>query len=257
MSERLHAEWWSGPSGTGRPVVLLHGFTQNTRSWGPFGEALAGARPVLAVDLPGHGGSEPVRAGLERTADLVAELIVECSTPPTVIGYSMGGRVALHLALRHPDAAARLVLVSTTAGIDDDEERTARRLADERLADRIDTIGTDDFLDEWLAQPLFASLPAGATCRDARRANTADGLSSSLRLTGTGMQQPLWDRIGSIDIPTLVLVGALDAKFVAIGERLVSTIGANARLGVIAEAGHNAPLERPDATTDAILDAID
>lgn len=254
MTERLHTSWSSPPSDGVSPIVLLHGFTQNAAAWGPFAEHLARNRPVLAVDLPGHGGSDAVRADLAGAAALVADSLGDLDTPATVVGYSMGGRVALHLALRHPGAIDRLVLVSTSAGIDDAEERARRRDADERLADRIEAIGVDAFLDEWLAQPLFASLSPAAACREARRRNTATGLASSLRLCGTGTQEPLWTRLGSIDVPTLVVVGGLDERFTALGERLVASIGPAARLVVIEGAGHNAPLELPERTAAAILD---
>lgn len=252
MTIALHTRRFPGPSSAGAldPFVLLHGFTQNADSWGPFATHLTSSRPVVAVDLPGHGGSDAVRADLRSTADLVAS-----STPPgVVVGYSMGGRVALHLATQHPAHVRGLVLVSTTAGLDDAAERADRRSADERLADRVDQLGVDRFLDEWLDQPLFADLPRDAAQVDARRANTPTGLASSLRLCGTGTQRPLWDVIAGIDIPTLVVVGERDAKFRPIGERLVTTIGAAATLCTVDGAGHNAPLERPDATAVAILD---
>ena len=252
MVERLHAEWRTSPTVGGVPLVLLHGFTQTARAWGRFGDEL-GPRPTLAIDLPGHGGSSQVRADLADTADLVAAtLTAEGARPATVLGYSMGGRVALHLALQHPEVVHELVLVSTTAGIDDADERAARRADDERLADRVEDIGVDAFLDEWLARPLFASLDDDAAGRDERRRNTTAGLASSLRLAGAGTQEPLWDRLAAIDVPTLVVVGGLDAKFTALGRRLVDTIGSNATLVVIPDAGHNAPLETPGATAAAM-----
>lgn len=252
MSERLHTEWLSPPVDGVTPIALLHGFTQNAAAWGEFGARLAAASPVIAVDLPGHGRSDAVRADLATTADLVAAAIPRS----IVIGYSMGGRVAVHLALAHPDHVTALVLVSTTAGIDDAAERARRRTADEELAARIESIGTDAFLTEWLAQPLFSTLSPEAAGLDARRTNTASGLASSLRLTGTGTQEPLWDRLHGVDRPTLVVVGEHDAKFRALGERLVEAIGATARLVVIGGAGHNAPLERPAETADAILEGL-
>lgn len=231
------------------PFVLLHGFTQNADSWGEFADRLAATRPVVAVDLPGHGGSSEVRADIVGTTELVA-----ASTPPgVVVGYSMGGRVALHLALQHASHVHSLVLVSTTAGLDAADDRADRRTADEHLADRIEMLGVDVFLDEWLSQPLFADLTPEAARVESRRTNTAAGLASSLRLCGTGTQDPLWDRLHEIGAPTLVVVGARDTKFRAIGDRLVDAIGANATLVVVDEAGHNAPLERPDEVATAIL----
>lgn len=254
VNEHLHAEWLSGPPDGTAPFVLLHGFTQSGAAWGPFAALLAPHRATLAVDLPGHGGSGSVRADLDRAADLLADLLERRSGPAIVVGYSMGGRVALHLALRHPDLVAGLVLVSATGGIDDPDERAERRAADERLADRIEQIGVDAFIDEWLAQPMFAALDDTASARDERRRNPAAGLTSSLRLAGTGTQEPLWGRLDAIEVPTLVIVGGNDAKFTALGRRLTATIGADASMVVIDDAGHNVPLERPDAVATAIVD---
>ena len=234
----------------GDRVVLLHGFTQTGRCWGPFGELLNRFHEVSAIDLPGHGSRTEVRTDLPGTAELLAP---ECEGA-TVIGYSLGGRVALHIALTTP--IARLVLISSTGGLDDAEERAARRTADERLADRVEQIGVDAFLDEWLAQPLFASLDARAACLDERRTNTAAGLASSLRLCGTGTQRPLWGELASIAAPSLVITGSLDDKFDALGARLVESIGPSASHVVIDDAGHSAQLERPDATADAVLEWI-
>ncbi len=118
----------------------------------------------------------------------------------------------------------RLVLIGATAGIDDDDERADRRRADELLADHIEAIGVEAFIDEWLSTPLFARLTPSNDQRGDRLRNTAAGLASSLRSTGTGTQTPLWDRLGEIEAPVLVLVGEEDAKFRALGERLVSQL---------------------------------
>ena len=236
-----------------RRVTMLHGFTQSARCWGPFAEILESTCSVTAVDLPGHGASGDVRADLPTTAALVADRI----GPSVVIGYSLGGRVALHLALARPDLVERLVLVSTTAGIDDVDERDRRRADDDRLADHIEEIGVDAFLDAWLAQPLFAGLTPEAALVDCRRNNTASGLASSLRLCGTGTQEPLWDRLSTIAVPVLVVVGERDDKFRILGDRLATSIGSNAAVIVIDDAGHSTPLERPEATAAAILHWLD
>ena len=167
----------------------------------------------------------------------------------TWIGYSMGGRIALHVALAHPAVVTGLVLVSTTAGIDEPTERDARREADEALAARIETIGADAFLDEWLAQPLLHGAPAD---RDAR-SRDATALAASLRQAGTGTQEPLWDRLGAIDVPVLIVVGERDGKFVALGQRLTAAIP-DAELTVIADAGHTCHLERPDEFVAVVED---
>lgn len=231
--------------------VLAHGFTQTARSWDTFSGILrdrhAGA-DIVAVDLPGHGDAPPP-ADCDLWAS--AQWLVDVGGAGTYIGYSMGGRVALHAALAHPGAVERLVLIGATGGIDDAEERSARRSADERLALHIEQVGVAAFIDEWLANPLFAGLTEATALRSDRLRNTTDGLAASLRATGTGTQMPLWERLGEIHCPVLVLVGDGDAKFTELGRRLVDGI-ADAELVVIADAGHSVHLEQPHATVDAI-----
>jgi 2-succinyl-6-hydroxy-2,4-cyclohexadiene-1-carboxylate synthase len=237
----LHAD----TAGTGSPVVLVHGFTQTGASWQPIAAELARRHRVVCVDLPGHGRSADVRADLWGTARLVGAV----GGRAAYVGYSMGGRLALHLALRRPDLVSRLVLLGATGGIDDPAERVVRRAADETLANTLQESGVEAFLDRWLASPLFERLSSEDAGVEHRLANTADGLASSLRLTGTGQQEPLWDRLGAIGtagIPVLVVAGALDDKFRALGERLVAAMGSTARLALVDDAGHAAHLERPD-----------
>lgn len=231
--------------GEGPRLALIHGFTQNGRAWGPAGEALAARHRVLAFDAPGHGRSADLATGLEDGADLMAAAVAG-GGPAAWLGYSMGGRYALHVAVRHPEVVERLILVSATAGIDDPEERQARRRADEALADRIESDGLEPFLRFWLSQPLFATLPAEAAGLESRLEGTASGLASSLRLAGTGTQAPLWDRLGDLDMPVLVIAGALDEKYRGLAERLGRRIGANATVRVLEGAGHAGHLERPE-----------
>ena len=239
MAPGLHVETW----GQGDPLILVHGFTQSARAWGRLGDDLGRRHRVIALDAPGHGGSSEVRADLGAGADLMAARARERAP---WAGYSMGGRYALHVALRHPDQVERLVLISATAGIDDPAERAARRRSDETLADRIEDEGLEPFLRWWLTQPLFATLPSEAADLDGRLGGTATGLASSLRLAGTGTQEPLWDRLDRLSMPVLVVAGELDAKYVQLAERLAAGIGSSARLAVIPGAGHACHLEQPD-----------
>jgi 2-succinyl-6-hydroxy-2,4-cyclohexadiene-1-carboxylate synthase len=229
--------------GHGSRVVLVHGFTQTGRSWGPISADLARDHEVLLVDAPGHAGSSAIRADL-RTG---AALLGDAGGPAAYVGYSMGGRLALHLALDRPDLVRALVLLGATAGIEDDDERAARRRADEERAVELEHDGLDVFLDRWLAQPLFAGLPRDAADVDDRRRNTADGLASSLRLAGTGSQAPRWAELHSLDMPVLVLAGARDERFAALGRRMADAIGTNAVFAAVPAAGHAAHRERPDA----------
>lgn len=240
-------------SGAGRRVVLVHGFTQTGASWGAVSDSLHGRFEIVTVDLPGHGDSGPA-TDLQTSAGA----LVETGGLATYVGYSLGGRVALQGALAHPAQVERLVLVSSTAGIDDADERATRCAADDALATDLERDGLGAFLDRWLALPLFAHLSSAAAGQDDRLANTVSGLAGSLRQAGTGtMDPPLWHRLCELTMPVLVVVGALDHKFRAIGERLATEIGPNADLAVIADAGHAVHLEQPArflAAIDAFLD---
>jgi 2-succinyl-6-hydroxy-2,4-cyclohexadiene-1-carboxylate synthase len=233
-------------------VVLLHGFSQTHRAFDGVIAALPAERyRPLAPDLPGHGA-----AGGRRPIDFdscIAEL-AELAPPSFVLcGYSQGGRVALHLALAHPDRVSRLVLVSTTAGIDDPIAREARRRADEALADQLEREPLAEFVERWRAQPLFAGEPAQvrqAAAADQRR-NTTDGLAAALRGLGTGAMQPVWGRLGELHMPVTVLAGERDDKFVGLGQRLARGLP-DARLEVVARAGHGLLLEAPEAVARAL-----
>ena len=236
--------------GAGRRVVFVHGFTQGGGSWMPIAEQVAAAGyEVVVVDLPGHGESTHVRADLRRTADLLAAT----TGPATYVGYSLGGRVCLHLALMYPHIVHRLALLGATPGISDDDERSARRSADERLAAHIVEVGVETFLTEWLAQPLFAGLTPTPDDLTERRANTAEGLATSLHLCGTGTQMPLWGRLRELNMPVLTMAGALDTKFLPIAEQIASTVP-QGTCTPIADAGHAAHLQHPDAVATTLID---
>jgi len=242
----LHTERW----GKGGPLVLIHGFTQSARSWGAIGTALGAGYAVTAVDAPGHGGSAAVVANLAEGADLMA---ATAGGPAAWLGYSMGGRYALHVALRHPDLVTRLVIVSATGGIDDPAERAARRDADELLAKKAETEGVPSFVRWWLQRPLFATLPAAAAAVESRLGGSAAGLASSLRMAGTGTQEPLWSELSQLEMPVLVVAGDLDPAYMGHGRRLVDCIGANASLAVIGRVGHACHLEAPDAFVEVVV----
>lgn len=238
----LHAER-TGRVG-GRRLVLVHGFTQTARCWEPVLPALAAEHEVLAVDVPGHGGS----AAVDADAGMAAAAIGAVGGRATYVGYSMGGRLCLRLAVDRPDLVERLVLIGATGGLEDAVEAAARRGADEALAERIEAIGVAAFLEEWLALPLFAGLSRDAAAVPERLRNTAAGLASSLRHCGTGAQEPVWDRLSAltaVGVPTLVVVGADDEKFVALGARLAAGIGPSATFATVGGAGHTAHLEQP------------
>jgi 2-succinyl-6-hydroxy-2,4-cyclohexadiene-1-carboxylate synthase len=242
VPEPLHAVTDPGPgAGAGGRVVLVPGFTQTLAAWRVVGERLAGRWEVVRVDLPGHGGSGGVRVGFAEAAGLVGA----AGGPGAYVGYSLGGRLCLRLALDRPDLVRALVLVGASPGIADPAARAERRAADEALADRIERDGLEAFLDRWLAGPLFATLPPELAGRADRLANTAQGLAAALHRLGAGAQEPLWDRLAGLRPPTLLVAGALDAKFAAIAGRMAAAVGPAARVALVPGAGHAAHLERP------------
>jgi len=229
-------------------LCLVHGFTQTGASWGPVADRLRGAgHDVVTPDVAGHGAASEVRADLWQAAAFLAAEVGSA----VWIGYSLGARLVLHVALAHPEVVQRLVLVSSTAGIDDDDQRTDRRAADDALADDIERIGVPAFVERWLSGPLWSTLPRERAGIEHRVGNTAAGLASSLRLAGTGTQDPLWQRLATIDAPALVVTGGLDHKFGELGDRLASLLPQATRVAV-ADAGHAVPWERPDAFVAAV-----
>jgi len=231
-------------------LLLLHGFTATGASWDGVRRLVdAGLYEPHAPDLRGHGARHDARPA---TIDaVVADLRQD--EPYALAGYSMGGRIALHLALSQPERVRRLVLVSTTAGIEDAAERDARRRADEDLADGLEAGGLEAFARWWAAQSLFAgqSAEVAAAARRDRLRNTAGGLAASLRGMGTGVMAPVWDRLPELTMPVSVLVGERDPKFRAIGERLAAQLP-DAELVVVRGAGHALHLEAPE-TVAAVL----
>jgi 2-succinyl-6-hydroxy-2,4-cyclohexadiene-1-carboxylate synthase len=235
----LHVE----VEGRGRRLVLVHGFTQTGRSWGAVAADLARRYEVVTVDAPGHGRSAT------SACDMVegARLLGEAGGKATYIGYSMGARLCLHLALARPEEVSALVLIGATAGIADPDERQARRKADEALALELEDIGLTEFVRRWLTQPLFAGLDDGAAGVEARLENTVAGLAASLRLAGTGAQESLWDRLGELTMPVLAVAGENDDAFRARAAAMVSLMGPQAEMAVVPGAGHAAPSEAPEA----------
>jgi 2-succinyl-6-hydroxy-2,4-cyclohexadiene-1-carboxylate synthase len=251
--------------GSGRRLVLLHGFTQGPGSWDPLVAGLDPRYQLVRVTLPGHGPdgtrSAAARLPFEAAAGAVAEAVAATAGPePAVwLGYSLGGRLALRVALDRPDLVEALALLGATAGIEEPAARAARVEMDERLASGLERKGLESFIDGWLSQQLFSRLPRAAAGVDERRAGTVDGLASALRLLGTGAQEPVWDRLAELDMPVLLMAGEHDSKFSALGFRLVAGIGDNAGISFVPSAGHAAHLERPESVANVLnrfLDAL-
>jgi 2-succinyl-6-hydroxy-2,4-cyclohexadiene-1-carboxylate synthase len=235
-----------------RELVLLHGFTHTGASWDPVRAALGERYRAMAPDIRGHGtaaDAQPV--ALEAViADVAAAAPADAFT---LVGYSMGGRIALHVALARPERVRRLVLLGASPGLADASEREERRRADDALADRIEAIGVEAFADEWGRLPLWEGQPerVRAAAHADRLRNTPAGLADALRGLGTGALPSLWDRLGELPMPVVLLAGERDAKFRAIAERMAERIP-GARLEIIPGTGHAAHLERPDLVAAAI-----
>lgn len=252
--------------GGGAPLVLLHGFAGSAQSWEIQIPAFAPRYRVTALDLPGHGRTakpaDPARYAMPAvSADLAALLVADSPEPVHLLGYSMGGRLALHFALHYPDRVRSLILESASPGLVEASEREARKRADDALASQIADRGIAWFADYWSSLPLFASqarLPEEIRQRLhlQRLENDPAGLAGSLRGMGTGVQPPLWEKLGTLRCPTLLVVGARDAKFCAINARMAAALPA-VRLAVIPACGHAPHVEEPAAFHACVADFLE
>jgi 2-succinyl-6-hydroxy-2,4-cyclohexadiene-1-carboxylate synthase len=240
--------------GQGPPLLLLHGFTGSSASWSAIAAELARSHRVIVPDLLGHGRSdaphESAAYALARQARILRSVLVRLEAgTAVVVGYSMGARLALHLALEPADSLRALVLESPSAGIADPAERARRRADDERWAQRLEVNGLRAFVDAWESQPLFANqaaLPADVRQRqrEERLGHDPLALAASLRGAGQGVMEPLHERIGDLRLPTLVVAGALDTVGL-IRAREVAELIPGARAEVVTDAGHTPHLETP------------
>ena len=224
--------------GTGAPFTFLHGFTQTKESWLPVVESLSVPIEASLIDCPGHGESPTQGRTLPQTAKDVAE----STHSGILVGYSMGARIALHTALEFPDLVQGLVLISGTPGLRTESERNDRRASDETLANHIENIGVEKFIPEWLSNPMFQGLPTELADIPRRCSNTERGLADSLRFSGTGTQEPLWDSLESLAMPVLIVTGNKDEKFTQIAQEMTPLIS-QAEHHVINNVGHTCHLE--------------
>jgi 2-succinyl-6-hydroxy-2,4-cyclohexadiene-1-carboxylate synthase len=248
--------------GSGQPMVFLHGFTGCSDNWQPITSHLSDHYATLAIDLLGHGKTDcppdPLRYRMEHAAEDLHKLIQSVLGEPVhLVGYSLGGRLALYFAVHYPQWLRRLTLESASPGLATPAERDARRLSDEQLAQRIEQDGIQAFVEEWEALPLFDSQKrlAANTCKrfhKQRLQNNPVGLANSLRGMGSGVQPSLWEHLHQITVPTSLIVGHLDPKFTAIAEQMSEAIP-KTTLTVVPDAGHTIHLEQPAAFRQALL----
>jgi 2-succinyl-6-hydroxy-2,4-cyclohexadiene-1-carboxylate synthase len=252
--------WGSGP-----PVVLLHGFTGSASGWAEVASALAPEFELIAIDIVGHGQTDAPE-DLERYAmrrvvdDLASTLRALGHERATWLGYSMGGRTALQVAVHRPDVVSALILEGGTPGLATEEERVARVASDEVLAQNVLRDGVEAFIDFWQEVALFASqkrMPRERQdrVRAGRLRNRAIGLANSLRGMGTGSQEDVRDRLAGVRVPAFLITGALDTKFTELAREMAERLP-DATLAVIDDAGHAAHVERPDEFAALVLDFL-
>ena len=205
--------------------------------------------------MPGHGGTHGSPVDVPATVAATARWLSSFGQPMPLVGYSQGGRMALLTTLEHPHLVERLVLISASPGVAGSEARAQRRERDERLADHIETVGVDVFLDEWLASPIAgtAHLDDEARRRDRaiRSVNTATGLATALRGIGQGAQPYVGDRIGELEVPLLTVSGSADATYTRLAQEMAETAISGDHLSIDG-AGHNVILDAPGALTAAL-----
>jgi len=234
-------------------LVLLHGFTQTGASWEPVRREVGERYRAHAPDLRGHGAaSERLPATFDAVIEDVASLVDGLFT---LVGYSMGGRIALALALARPERVVRLVLLSASPGLADPHQRETRRHADEALAGEIERSTIESFARRWASQSLFAGQPpeVDRLAHVDRLRNTPAGLAGALRGLGTGVMEPLWNRMADLELAIDLVVGERDEKFRATNERMAEAMP-DARLHVIAGAGHAVHLENPKVVARLLLE---
>jgi len=249
-------------NGNGRPLILLHGFTGSSVNWEGVTAVLSNHFRLITVDLLGHGRTdsptEPARYHMEKASvDLIALLDKLGVAQTALLGYSMGGRLALYTAVHHPHRISRLILESASPGLADETERAARRQRDDALADQIERDGISDFVDFWESLGLWESQKrlseeTRLALRRQRLQNNPAGLADSLRGMGSGVQPSLWPQLARLNMPVLLLAGALDEKFVGINRQMAVKIS-TARLEIVAGAGHTIHVERPSIFNDLLL----
>lgn len=238
--------------GAGATLLLLHGFTGSHETWHRVSDRLADGRQVVTLDLPGHAQQEILATQSFSFSTVVDDLASIIESLPggvaDVLGYSMGGRLALALAIDHPEQVRSLILESASPGIADEHERRTRQVADERLADRIVQRGLEDFVDYWEALPMWESQAVLAAevrnrQRNIRLDHTPAGLAANLRATGTGAQPSFWEQLPHLATPTLLIAGELDEKFAQVARRMHDTVPVS-RLEIVSNAGHAVHLEQ-------------
>jgi 2-succinyl-6-hydroxy-2,4-cyclohexadiene-1-carboxylate synthase len=227
-------------------LVLVHGFSQTPAAWDGVRRHLPLSKGPEALEVV----TPQVPDGLDFPT--TARAIAETCGPGIYVGYSMGGRLCLRTALDLPNLVHGLVLVSASPGIADTEARAERASLDDELARRAADVGVEPFVRLWLENPLFATLePDGDEVVGRARAYTVERLAHQLRALGQGVQEPLWGRLGELEVPVVVVTGRADHKYDAIGDQMSHLLRHSRRVRI--DGGHSLPLERPEAVAEVLL----
>jgi len=262
VSTKLHYRWYPSETQAGPTLLCLHGFMGSSRDFGFLSKAIPDCR-ILAVDLPGHGESkieDPEDFSMGRCGALIIDLLDELEIERCSLhGYSMGGRLALYLAVFFSDRFDRIILESASPGLKTPEERQARIEHDRSLANRIRTEPMDTFLDSWYSQAVFVDLLTRPELRQQliqeKKENDPEGLALSLEQMGTGVQPVLWGELSGIKNPLLLIVGSEDTKFGKINMEMAARCR-TADLRVVKDAGHIVHQERPQDFANLVDDFL-
>jgi len=235
------------------PVVFLHGFMGNCESWYEIVDGLKRSIYCVTIDLPGHGKNLPKdRSAYEipNCAEIIVRLVENVGFKEfSLVGYSLGGRQSLFLALNFPKRVKKLVLESSSPGLEAEKERAERKKSDEKLAQELETDSLENFIHKWYNQPLFESLKKDQTQFETliskRKQNDPKGLAASLRSMGTGTQESLWGKLKNLKPPTLLIVGEYDRKFQEIAHKM-SAETEKISITCVTGAGHNVHYEKPE-----------
>jgi 2-succinyl-6-hydroxy-2,4-cyclohexadiene-1-carboxylate synthase len=227
-------------------VAFVPGFMQRGETWAPVMARVRKRWPATTVEFD------------EATLEASLQAIAHAGRGGVLVGYSMGGRLALRAALQDPRAYRALVLVGATPGIEDDKQRRSRRAADGELADWMEHSGIDAIVDHWESQAIFETQPPDLVERQrrGRLSHQPAKLAAMLRSTGQGVLPPVWGELGKLRIPVLAVAGESDDKYAQIAERMAAELPLG-QAALIAGAGHAAHMEQPDEFSDLLLDFLD
>ena len=234
-----------------RFVLALHGFTLGGAIFRELNQLVDA--PIVAPDLPGHGGRDAANTSWDEAVDAVIDS-ARTFQPATILGYSMGGRLALAAALQQPELFPRLVVVSTSTGIEDDEKRRARRRSDEDHAAAIERAGSaEDFVLSFGSMPFLQAPRSSVDLQGIRLANRAEGIAGALRGMGQGSMPYLGDQLGRLEMPIIWIAGNRDEEYSAIAEEAAAACPNGS--AVIVDSGHNVIAENPAAVAAAVMGA--